>query len=180
MRGHKDVIQNKTQFCPASLVSKSLCRMKNVLPVLDRMISTVFGIGYFPWAPGTMGSLAAVFVWWMLPLEPFFEEISGIFLAGVAGIYFSGRFSGYLGVRDPDVIVVDEFVGQFISLLWTEHDIIHGLTAFLFFRFLDIFKPGPIRWAERLPGGVGIMADDILAGCLAGVLTLELYRMMPA
>lgn len=153
--------------------------MKNVLPVLDRMISTVFGIGYFPWAPGTMGSLAAVFVWWMLPLEPFFEEISGIFLAGVAGIYFSGRFSGYLGVRDPDVIVVDEFVGQFISLLWTEHDIIHGLTAFLFFRILDIFKLGPIRWAEQLPGGVGIMADDMLAGLLAGALTSVIYRIVP-
>jgi phosphatidylglycerophosphatase A len=80
---------------------------------------------------------------------------------------------------DPGIIVVDEFVGQFISLLWTEHDIIHGLTAFLFFRILDIFKLGPIRWAEQLPGGVGIMADDMLAGLLAGALTSVIYRIVP-
>ena len=165
--------------CPIDPNAKSLCGMRKVFTDLDRMISTVFGIGYSPWAPGTMGSLAALLFWEILPTEPIFEECLVIFAVSVAGVFFSGRFSDHLGVRDPGIIVVDEFVGQFISLLWTEHDIIHGFTAFLFFRFLDIFKPGPIRWAERLPGGVGIMADDMLAGFLAGVLTLAVYRIVP-
>ena len=153
--------------------------MKNVLPFLDRMVSTVFWIGYSPWAPGTMGSLAALAFWLILPTETASREVLGISVVSVLGILSSGRFSARLGIVDPGIIVVDEFVGQFISLLWTEHDIIHGLTAFLFFRILDIFKLGPIRWAEQLPGGVGIMADDMLAGLLAGVLTSVIYRIVP-
>lgn len=153
--------------------------MKNVLPFLDRMVSTVFGIGYSPWAPGTMGSLAALAFWLILPTETASREVLGISVVSVLGILSSGRFSARLGIVDPGIIVVDEFVGQFISLLWTEHDIIHGLTAFLFFRILDIFKLGPIRWAEQLPGGVGIMADDMLAGLLAGALTSVIYRIVP-
>ncbi len=143
------------------------------------MVSTVFGIGYSPWAPGTMGSLAALAFWLILPTETASREVLGISVVSVLGILSSGRFSARLGIVDPGIIVVDEFVGQFISLLWTEHDIIHGLTAFLFFRILDIFKLGPIRWAEQLPGGVGIMADDMLAGLLAGVLTSVIYRIVP-
>ena len=153
--------------------------MKNVLPFLDRMVSTVFWIGYSPWAPGTMGSLAALAFWLILPAETASREVLGISVVSVLGILSSGRFSARLGIVDPGIIVVDEFVGQFISLLWTEHDIIHGLTAFLFFRILDIFKLGPIRWAEQLPGGVGIMADDMLAGLLAGALTSVIYRIVP-
>lgn len=153
--------------------------MKNVLPFLDRMVSTVFGIGYSPWAPGTMGSLAALAFWLILPAETASREVLGISVVSVLGILSSGRFSARLGIVDPGIIVVDEFVGQFISLLWTKHDIIHGLTAFLFFRILDIFKLGPIRWAEQLPGGVGIMADDMLAGLLAGALTSVIYRIVP-
>ncbi len=143
------------------------------------MVSTVFGIGYSPWAPGTMGSLAALAFWLILPTETASREVLGISVVSVLGILSSGRFSARLGIVDPGIIVVDEFVGQFISLLWTEHDIIHGLTAFLFFRILDIFKLGPIRWAEQLPGGVGIMADDMLAGLLAGALTSVIYRIVP-
>ena len=143
------------------------------------MVSTVFGIGYLPWAPGTMGSLAALAFWLILPTETASREVLGISVVSVLGILSSGRFSARLGIVDPGIIVVDEFVGQFISLLWTEHDIIHGLTAFLFFRILDIFKLGPIRWAEQLPGGVGIMADDMLAGLLAGALTSVIYRIVP-
>ncbi len=143
------------------------------------MVSTVFWIGYSPWAPGTMGSLAALAFWLILPTETASREVLGISVVSVLGILSSGRFSARLGIVDPGIIVVDEFVGQFISLLWTEHDIIHGLTAFLFFRILDIFKLGPIRWAEQLPGGVGIMADDMLAGLLAGALTSVIYRIVP-
>lgn len=126
-----------------------------------------------------MGSLAALAFWLILPTETASREVLGISVVSVLGILSSGRFSARLGIVDPGIIVVDEFVGQFISLLWTEHDIIHGLTAFLFFRILDIFKLGPIRWAEQLPGGVGIMADDMLAGLLAGALTSVIYRIVP-
>lgn len=154
--------------------------VSKVLPVLDRMVSTLFGVGYFPWAPGTMGSMVALIVWILLPPSPLLVGAVAVTVASVIGAVFSERFSARLGVRDPGIVVVDEFVGQFISLLWAEHDIIHGLTAFLFFRILDIFKPGPIRWAERLTGGIGIMADDILAGLLAGVLTSGFFRVLPA
>ena len=137
--------------------------MKNVLPFLDRMVSTVFWIGYSPWAPGTMGSLAALAFWLILPTETASREVLGISVVSVLGILSSGRFSARLGIVDPGIIVVDEFVGQFISLLWTEHDIIHGLTAFLFFRILDIFKLGSrLRHVQtrRFARGTGVRQEQ--------------------
>ncbi|MHB1927464.1 MAG: phosphatidylglycerophosphatase A family protein [Leptospirillum sp.] len=149
------------------------------VPFGDRMLCTLFGVGYSPVAPGTMGSLVTLVLWWAIPVRFLSWEWFAVVALGIAGVLSAGKYSERTGVKDPDMIVVDEFVGQSISLLMTEHDIIHGLTAFIFFRFLDILKPGPIGWAEDLRGGVGIMADDVLAGILAGVLTIVLFQIFP-
>ena len=83
------------------------------------------------------------------------------------------------GDPDPSMVVIDEFVGQFISLSFVHHDIIQGLETFILFRILDIFKPGPIRKLEAWPGGWGIMADDALAGFFAGLLVSLVTIVMP-
>ncbi len=122
-------------------------------------------VGYIPFAPGTWGSLLACFILYFYPslANPFI-----ILLIGVAGVVASERARGR--EPDPGYVVIDEFVGMLITMcghgptLW-------GLTkGFILFRAFDILKPYPIRRLERLPGGYGIMADDILAGIFANAV----------
>ncbi len=145
----------------------------------NRFFYTVGGLGLLPWAPGTWGSLGALVTWFLLP------PLSPILSAGLIGTLFAGGVaSASMAVRetgdpDPSMVVIDEFVGQFISLSFVHHDIIQGLETFILFRILDIFKPGPIRKLEAWPGGWGIMADDALAGFFAGLLVSLVTIVMP-
>ncbi|MHB1604881.1 MAG: phosphatidylglycerophosphatase A family protein [Leptospirales bacterium] len=143
-----------------------------------RWICTVGGIGLLPIAPGSWCSAVALLVWLLLPGRFLVYEWIVVFSLLVVGILASGQLIRHSEIKDPPEIVIDEFVGQFISLFAVRHDIIHGLTAFLFFRILDISKPGPIRSVERLNGGIGIMADDVLAGAIAGLLLLGMEKML--
>lgn len=137
---------------------------------LYRWLSTVGGIGLLPIAPGTWCSALAFLFWILIPGRFLVYEWILISLLLFLGVVASGQMVRNSEIKDPPEIVIDEFVGQFISLFAVRHDIIHGLLAFIFFRVLDIAKPGPIRSVERMSGGVGIMADDVLAGAIAGLL----------
>lgn len=143
--------------------------MSQWLGRFNRCLCTVVGIGLLPLAPGTWSSAVALLTWMLLPERflPFEWMIIAILL--VVGVVSSDQLVRHSVIKDPPEIVIDEFVGQFISLFAVRHDIIHGLLAFIFFRGLDIVKPGPIRSVERLGGGIGIMADDVLAGIIAGI-----------
>ncbi|MHB1286168.1 MAG: phosphatidylglycerophosphatase A family protein [Leptospirales bacterium] len=136
----------------------------------NRSLCTVGGVGLLPMAPGTWCSAVALLTWMLLPERflPFEWMAIGILL--IVGVVSSDQLVRHSVIKDPPEIVIDEFVGQFISLFAVRHDIIHGLLAFIFFRGLDIVKPWPIRSVERLGGGIGIMADDVLAGLIAGIL----------
>lgn len=158
--------------------------------------ATGFGLGLLPQSPGTFGSLLGValtilvvhatsmgirFVppasgWWGAPHgEASFLAnqlvLSAIFLAW--GLWAAERTGRALQEKDPQIIVVDEVSGQLITYLGLHNSgsILHGwkylLAGFILFRVFDIWKPFPIRRAERLPGGWGIMADDWLAGAYA-------------
>lgn len=139
---------------------------------LIRMIATGCRSGELPVAPGTWGSLAAV------PAAGVLVILGGSWLLAiaiialfVAGVWASGRYAKALGKHDPGVIVVDEVVGQWLAILPVALDWRYYLVAFVLFRFTDITKPWPARAAERRPGGMGIMLDDVIAGIYAGVLT---------
>lgn len=134
-------------------------------------VATVFGVGYLPAAPGTWGSLVA------LPVAAVIVMLGGTWLlalaiavAFVAGVWASGRFATLTGVKDPGSAVIDEVAAQWLALLPIALDWRFYPLAFLLFRIGDITKVWPARPLERLPGGVGIMADDIVAGFYAGLI----------
>jgi phosphatidylglycerophosphatase A len=141
------------------------------LPAAERArlwIATGLGLGYSPFAPGTVGSLAALplgFVLasrgahWMIPLSCLISCILGWLSAGGA--------ARSLGKSDPGAIVIDEVAGQLLALCFVPADWRYYLAAFLLFRLFDIWKPYPISRVEKWPGASGIMADDLLAGALA-------------
>lgn len=146
-------------------------------------IATVGGCGYFPWGPGTVGSLAAIAIAAALHIyahagRPALATLTILMLA--PAIWSAGVTERALQQKDPGVVVIDEVLGQWVTLLgasalsWKSF-----LAALLLFRLFDIWKPWPVRKLETLPGGAGIVADDIAAGAygalilyLGGVLRL--------
>ncbi len=145
------------------------------MSLLARLIGTWFGCGYAPKAPGTAGSLAAIAIAWVL------HTYAGVSAMGMAWLSVALSFPGIwaadvvareIGRKDPQIVVVDEVVGQWMTLAGaTTLNWKSWLLAFALFRLFDIWKPPPVRQLERLPGGVGIVADDAMAG-VYGALVL--------
>lgn len=152
------------------------------------------GVGYLPLAPGTWGSLVAVGLYLALRVavfgrfsnsletaDAFFHwmflagELLMIVTASVLGVWAASRTERVLNIKDPGKVVVDEVAGQLIALLPVPF-VVDGLwwvwiiLAFILFRFFDIVKPYPARRFESLHGGLGIMADDIVAGVYAAIV----------
>ncbi|MDZ7724749.1 MAG: phosphatidylglycerophosphatase A [candidate division KSB1 bacterium] len=145
------------------------------MKTLAKMIATTAGTGYFPIAPGTVGSAIAVVVLWFLqPVSPLI--LLGLFVLfyGI-GVWASGE-TEKLYYKDPGLVNWDEFLGQWIALFALPHILWVYVAGFFLFRLFDIWKPVPVRTAERLPGGTGIMTDDVVAGVYANlVLQLVLF-----
>ncbi len=144
-------------------------------PFLPYTLATFFGCGYAPVAPGTAGSLAAILIAFLLNDRTVLLILSAILLA--PAIWAAGKVAEYDGNRDPGKVVVDEVLGQWITLSgaatlnWKSY-----LAAFLLFRILDIWKPPPVRQLEDLPGGFGIVADDLMAGVYGALAIFVLDR----
>jgi phosphatidylglycerophosphatase A len=140
------------------------------------LAATFFGIGRIPVASGTVASLVALlFGWWFALLGGWHAILALSITAFVAGIWACGVHARTLGVKDPSDCVLDEFAGQWLAMVPLAAmglllDFPALLLCFALFRVLDIAKPWPISRLERLPGGLGIMADDMLAGAVAGGL----------
>ena len=128
-----------------------------------RIAATFFYLGKLPIAPGTWGSLGALFLWMFLPITTP-VHLSVILTLFVLGVYSSQKVAKCLKVHDPSEVVIDEAVGMGISLFMLPHNWVLYMIAFLLFRFFDILKPSFIYQVQYLPGGWGIMLDDVLAG----------------
>ena len=133
-------------------------------------LATLGFIGYLPVAPGTFGSLAAmVFFLFLRPSLPL--HILILVVVAAVGTLASHRAEKVLNENDSSHIVIDEFTGYAVSLLWLPLTLSYAFSAFLLFRFFDILKPPPIRWIERkIPGGAGVMADDVLAAIYTNII----------
>lgn len=134
-----------------------------------------FGSGLAKKAPGTFGTLAAVPLYWVLAQTgtAFYSAITVI--ATVAGCWICGKAADKLGEHDFGGIVWDEVAGYLITMWFVPFNGMNLVLGFLLFRFFDILKPWPIKWADKkVQGGVGIMLDDVLAGIFANLL-LQLY-----
>ncbi len=188
------VKESSDEFNPAVVTSASVesaPRRKSAGDYFALAIATV-GVGYFPIAPGTLGSLVGVGLYlslWagldrLLTTNALAKRLTTvyvftpqlafmlvvIFLLTMGGIRAATRAEKLLRRKDPSAVVIDEVAGQMIALLsgpfWL-HTWWSVITAFLLFRLFDIWKPYPIRRLERLESGLGIMADDVLAGIYA-------------
>jgi phosphatidylglycerophosphatase A len=131
-----------------------------------------FGAGLMPFAPGTWGSLPGIALWWFLPKDPLLQAGVAV-VAFLVGIWICGESAKRLGVHDHGGIVWDEIVGMFITLMVVPSEPVWIVLAFLAFRVADIWKPWPIRDLDhRIPGGLGIMLDDVVAALYAALLLL--------
>ncbi len=129
------------------------------------------GAGASPYAPGTMGTLLAVPLVWLMSGMPVIGYLLVTFLLYAAGVWVSARTSNDMGVHDHSGIVIDEMVGYLITMILVPVNIWTVTVGFLVFRFFDIVKPWPIRWLDkRVKGGTGIMIDDVLAGIFSLVV----------
>jgi len=137
-------------------------------------IASGFGVGFAPVAAGTFGTLAALVPWWWLRELPLPYYALVLIAAFALGIWAAQWVIRTTHIEDPSVVVWDEFVGVWIALAAAPRGWIWLLAGFALFRLFDIWKPWPVRWADReLHGGLGAMLDDALAGLLA-LLVLQL------
>lgn len=137
-----------------------------------------FGAGLSPLAPGTAGTLLGVFIYLsMAPLPlPYYIAVCGLLF--IAGVWICARTSRDLGVHDHSGIVFDEIVGFLVAMIALPPDWLWLLAGFVLFRLFDIIKPWPIGWFDRrVPGGLGIMLDDLLAGLAALALLQLAFRL---
>lgn len=144
------------------------------MKLFSKIIATSFGVGYAPVAPGTAGAVLASAVAYLV--QPYLSYtyfqyllLILIVLGTILGIIATNNLEDEWG-KDPSKIVMDESVGQWITYLFIPFGLTNILLGLLLFRIFDIWKPLIIGRAEKLPGGIGVMADDILAGIFANVV----------
>ena len=148
---------------------------------IAHLLATGLGTGYGPLVPGTWGSLPGVALAWIV--ERRFGGWGVAAAAGVfalAGTWAADRTAARLGAKDPGLIVVDEIAGQLVTLCFPPATPQVLIAGFVVFRVFDIVKPWPARRLEALPGGSGIMADDLMAGLYANLVLQGLAALRPA
>jgi phosphatidylglycerophosphatase A len=130
-----------------------------------------FGSGLFTKAPGTAGTLLGILAWMFLVKLSLVTYTIVIVIAALAGIYFCGKTARDLNVHDHSGIVWDEIVGIWLAMILVPVTWGWVFVGFLLFRFFDILKPWPISWIDKnISGGIGIMADDLLAGGFTAII----------
>jgi len=129
-----------------------------------------FGVGYSPIAPGTLGTLITIPIYYFLSAirSPIYEVtiIAFFFLS----VWISEKAEIFFGKRDDSRIVIDEMMGFLITMLWIPKTAIFIIIGFFLFRFFDIVKPPPIRLIERARGGFGVVLDDVVAGVYSNII----------
>jgi phosphatidylglycerophosphatase A len=144
-------------------------------PLWATLIATFLGIGKIKPGPGTWGSAVTILLWYFLSLgiPPHWLTPASILLATLIvaiGIPAATQVSQTAGLKDPQFVVIDEVAGQLITLIAAPITWKSLLVGFILFRAFDIIKPPPVRQLERLPGGTGIVLDDVGAGLYALVV----------
>jgi phosphatidylglycerophosphatase A len=180
------VKESSDELNPAVVVSPAevppRARTNSPLDYVALAIAT-FGVGYLPLIPGTFGSMVGVAIFLLLRVWPL--QLAFIAAIVVLGVWAASQTERLLGRKDPGKVVVDEVAGQMISLMplafladgpW----FVWVIVSFNLFRLFDIFKPYPARRFEALPGGFGIMADDLVAGIYGAIGTAIVIKVFGA
>tara|TARA_B100000575_G_C23112200_1_gene642580 strand:- start:1421 stop:1888 length:468 start_codon:yes stop_codon:yes gene_type:complete len=139
-------------------------------------LATLGPIGRYLPAPGTIGSILALIAGFFLAKNGFMMLFSALLVVTLLGTFAADAYSQLTNTNDAGEIIIDEVAGQWLVLLCIPPNIDSALlwygAGFILFRLFDILKPWPISVAEKLPGGIGVMADDVVAGTLAGMALL--------
>jgi phosphatidylglycerophosphatase A len=189
--------ESSDELNPAVVTADSIPKTKTQRSSKDYLALAIAtcGVGYIPLAPGTWGSLVAVVFYLILhgawfphtDISPevyvptfLLVQLGIIVVVTLVGTWAASRTERVSGRKDPGKVVVDEVAGQLIALMAVPAGLWTGLpvpviVAFILFRFFDIVKPYPANKLERIPGGLGIMADDLVAGLYAylGVILMR-------
>ncbi|MGE3843999.1 MAG: phosphatidylglycerophosphatase A [Vicinamibacterales bacterium] len=148
---------------------------------LALLISTFFFTGYAPVAPGTFGSAAGLVLFGVLRFAGAEAQVPAV-ACGLAlvGVWAASVTARSIGRSDPGIVVVDEVVGMLVTVAWLPLSAPGLFAAFFLFRIFDILKPFPAAQSEALPGGWGIMADDVFAGVYASLAVRILAWLWPS
>jgi phosphatidylglycerophosphatase A len=148
----------------------------SLIPALLKNVATLGFIGYLPVAPGTWGTAAGLIFVALLPM-PSIALVGIVVIVIIIGTIAAGTAERLIGEIDSGHIIIDEFVGFLVSVIFIPHTYGYLASAFLLFRFFDILKPFPIgRLEKTIKGGAGIMADDLLAGIFTNMV-LQIWKM---
>ncbi|MGC8771799.1 MAG: phosphatidylglycerophosphatase A family protein [Brevinematia bacterium] len=152
------------------------------MKTLVKILSTAFFIGYIPFAPGSFGSVFGIILYIFV-----FQHAGQLYpplilIFSILGIFISDYAEKKIfKMKDPKEIVIDEVIGILVSFCGVsikadEYYFIRLIVVFLFFRLFDILKPFPIKDVQKLPGGTGIVIDDIIAGIYASIISAIIFR----
>ena len=146
-------------------------------------IATFFGAGFLRPGPGTYGSLAAMVMWFVVARHVPYHWLPLTTLAMAAaatavGIPSATRVARESGRKDPQIVVIDEVAGQWLTLTLCAPTMPLAVLSLLCFRLFDILKPPPVRQLERLPAGLGIVVDDLAAGVYALILQVVVQQLL--
>ena len=132
--------------------------------------ATLGTIGHLRPAPGTIGSLFALGTGYLIASFSLGALVAAILAISILGVFAAERYGQRTGKKDASEVIIDEVAGQWIPLVIIPLDVTWYIAAFLLFRFFDISKIGPVGHAEKFTGGIGVMADDLVAGILAALV----------
>ena len=144
------------------------------------LLATVGGAGFAPIAPGTVGSAVGIAIYAVTRAWPASAQLSLLAAVTLVGIWASTSAARHFGDSDPGFVVIDEVAGQLLTLCLLHVGAFGMFVAFALFRVFDIVKPWPARQLESLPGGLGIMADDLMAGVYGWIVMRLLIGVAPA
>jgi phosphatidylglycerophosphatase A len=150
-----------------------------LIPFLIKVAATGFGSGYAPIAPGTAGSLVGIVIYLALTRLPWPFQLATILLLTLFAVYVSGEAEKIFNKKDSSYIVIDEIVGQQFALFFVPPTILYIALGFLLFRLFDIVKPPPAGFCQsHLPGGWGVVMDDVFAGIWTNIILLLAIRFL--
>ena len=143
-------------------------------------LASGFGSGYLPAVPGTWGSLVGLLLYWPLQRLAPLPLVATVFTLAILSCWIAGLAEKFLGAKDPGIIVIDEIAGIFFSLIFVPFSWKTAVAGFFLFRIFDIWKPFPARLIQdKLPGGWGVVGDDLMAGIYANLVLQIAIRVVP-
>tara|TARA_B100000686_G_scaffold350773_1_gene447670 strand:+ start:774 stop:1232 length:459 start_codon:yes stop_codon:yes gene_type:complete len=147
---------------------------------LSKIFNTLFGIGYLPYAPGTIASAITIILWYLfLQFFSIYAYLILILIIIILSIYMINSYLIDHPSDDPSEIVIDEFIGQSLPLMFLDQnsELFEIFFVFICFRIFDIYKIYPVNLGEKLNGSVGVIADDIIAGIYT-IIFLMIYKII--